>query len=89
MPTVLYATEAVYPDKTNVRRLDKLVDMAVHKIFKTFDERITCDIRKFVALRNLKEIIDEPRSKFMKKIKNSTVIQMQIAYDYLTNFKCM
>ena len=29
---VLYATEAVYLVKTNVKPLDKLVDMAVHKI---------------------------------------------------------
>ena len=27
---VLYATEAVYPDKTNVIRLDKLLDTAVY-----------------------------------------------------------
>ena len=54
--------DAAYPDKTSVKRLDKLVDMAVHKIFNTFDhvdEHITCDIRKFVTLRNLKEIINE------------------------------
>ena len=40
-----------------------------------------------VRLRNLKEIIDEHQSKFMRKIKISNVIQMQIVYDYLTNFK--
>ena len=52
IPLVLYATEAAYPDKASVKRLDKLVDVAVHKIFKTFDEQITCDITKFVVLRN-------------------------------------
>ena len=61
----------------------------MHKIFKTFDEQITCDIIKCVGLRNLKEIIDERQSKFRKKIKSNTVIQTQIAYDYLTNFICM
>ena len=81
--------EAVYPDKTSLKRLDKFVDAAVQKIFKIFDEQITCDIRTFVGLHNLKEIIDEHRSKFRRKIKSSTVIQTQIVCDYLTNFKCM
>ena len=53
LPIVLYATEAVYPDKTSLKCLDKLVDTAVHKIFKNFDEQITFDIRKYVGLRNL------------------------------------
>ena len=56
--------------------MDNLVDTAVHNIFKTFDEDISCDIRKCVSLRNIKEITDECQSKFMKKIKNSNVIQM-------------
>ena len=38
---VLYATKVVYPDKTSVTRLDKLLDTTVHKIFITFDEHIT------------------------------------------------
>ena len=66
--------KVVYPDKTSLTRLD---------------EHIACAIRKFVGLRNLKEIIDERQCKFRRKIKSSTVIQAQIAYDYLTNFKCM
>ena len=78
-PIVLFTTEAVYPDKTNLIRLDKLVDTVAHKIFKTFDEHITCDIRKSVCLCNLKEIIDEHQYKFIKNIKNSTVFKMQIA----------
>ena len=89
MPIVLYATEAVYPDNTSLKRLDKLVDAADHKIFKMFDEQITSDIRKFVGLHNLEEIIDERQSKFRRKIKSSTVIPTQIAYDYFTNFKSM
>ena len=89
LPIVLYATDAVYPDKTSLKRLNKLVDTAVHKIFNTFDEQVTCDIRKAVGLRNLKEIIDERQYIFRRKIKSGTVIQTQIAYDYLTNFKYM
>ena len=41
IPIVLYATEAVYLNKACLKRLDKLVDAAVHKIFNTFDEQIT------------------------------------------------
>ena len=70
-----------------MKRINKLVVTSLHKIFKAFDEQITCDIRKLVRLRNLKEIIDEHQSKFMSRIKISNVIQMQIVYDYLTNFK--
>ena len=47
----------------------------------TFDEQITSDITQFVCLRNLKKIINERQSKFMRTIKSSTIIQMQIAYD--------
>ena len=82
---VLYAKKAVYPDKTSVIHLDKLFNMAVHKIYKTFHEHITCDITKFAGLHNIKEKIDERQSKIMKKIKNNTVIQMQIdqiPYDF-------
>ena len=46
---VLYAKETVYPDKVSVKRFDKLVDTAVHKIFKNFHEHVTCDIRIFVT----------------------------------------
>ena len=56
LPIVLYATKAVYPDKTSLKRLDKLVDTAVHKIFKTFDEQIACDIRQYVGLRKLMNV---------------------------------
>ena len=86
IPIVLYATEAVYPDKTSLKHLDKLVDTAVHKIFKTFDEQITFDITEFVGLRNLKEKIDERRSKFRRKIKSHS---NSASIDYLTNFKYM
>ena len=86
---VLYATQSVYPDKTSLKRLDKLVDTAVHKIFKIFDEQIVCNIRKFVGLHNLKEIIDERPFKFRRKIKSSTVIQTQIANDYLILNLCI
>ena len=89
IPIVLYATDAAYPDKTSLKRLDTLVDTAVHKILKIFGEQVSCDIIKVVGLRNLKEIIDERQSKFRRKIKSSNVIQTQIAYDYLTNFICM
>ena len=47
------------PDQRSVKQGDKLVDMAVQKLFKTFYEHNTCDIRTFVGLRNLKERIDE------------------------------
>ena len=79
----------LYPDKTCMKRLDKLVDTTAHKSFKIFDVQTMCDITKCVGLCNLMEIINERQSKFMRKIKSTTVIQTQIAYDYLTNFKCM
>ena len=41
-------------------------DMAVHKNFKT-DEHVTCDIRQFVGLPNLKELIEERPSKFYER----------------------
>ena len=53
-----------YPYKTFMKRIDKLFDTAAHKIFKTFD-----DIRKYVGLRNIIEIIDEHQSKFRRKDK--------------------
>ena len=70
---MLYVTEAMRPDKTSTKRVDKLIDTAVHKIFKTFDDHVTCDIRKFVGLSNLKELIDERQRKFMKKKISRTV----------------
>ena len=69
-----YVTEGVCPDNTNTKRLDKYQYCCMPtKIFKTIDEHATCDIKKCDRLRNLQ---DERQSKFMQKIKNSTVIQM-------------
>ena len=45
-----------------MKRFDKPVDTAGHKIFRTFDERVTCDIRKFAGLRNLQKLFDERQS---------------------------
>ena len=89
IPIIRYAAEALCSDKTSAKRLDKLADTAVHNIFKTVDESVTCGTTKIVGLRILQELTDECQSKFLKKIKNITVIQLTIACDNSTNFKCM
>ena len=57
--------------------INKLIDMAVRKIFIALNGHVTYDITKCVGLLNLQMLIEESQSKCIKK--NSTVIQMQLA----------
>ena len=58
LPLLLYAVEATFPTRQDVRLLDNCVNLAIIKIFKVSDTvNITC-IRENVGLANLWTLIE-------------------------------
>jgi hypothetical protein len=67
MPLFLYACEVISPSACDIKMLDKLINTALFKIFKTFNMDIITDIRNYLNLPPVKDIICNRETKFVIK----------------------
>ena len=59
LPIVMYSLEALNPSVTYLKSLDRLIDQAVMKIFKTFDMTIVKGVRHFCNLSSVAHILEK------------------------------
>lgn len=57
LPILLYASEAINPKKTDLCKLDNLINVAVAKIFGTFDADLLKNIRSNLSLNCLVDVV--------------------------------
>ena len=70
LPLIMYATEAIVPNKSNILKLDNLINVCISKIFNTFDAALVCDLRQYLELFNVADMIRVRSNKFTKKFYN-------------------
>jgi hypothetical protein len=67
LPIIFYGTEAINPNKSDMRMLDNLINVAICKIFSTYNREVVCDIRSGLALPNLEETVGFRSVNFLNK----------------------
>ena len=73
MPLFLYACEAISPSASDIKLLDRLINTALFKIFKTFNMDVVTDIRHYLNLPPVKEIISCREFKFATKFASKSL----------------
>ena len=73
MPLFLYACEAISPSASDIKLLDRLINTALFKIFKTFNMDVVTDIRHYLNLPPVKEIISCREFKFATKFVSKSL----------------
>ena len=74
LPIITYACEAVSPNKSDAKTLNKLIFTVFCKIFKSFDVDVIADTRYFFNLHDIAEMIQNRHNKFMKRYNTKKFI---------------
>jgi Reverse transcriptase (RNA-dependent DNA polymerase) len=73
LPVLLYATEAVLPNKTVMRSLDNLINRAVYKMFGCSAAEDIYYIRSIVDLPCIEDIVQKRKTKFVLSFSLSCI----------------
>jgi len=68
LPFLLYASEAVSLSIGNIHSLDNCLNRAVHRIFNVNASDGIADIRRFIGLYKLENIIEKRCAKFYDQL---------------------
>ena len=67
LPLIMYGTEAIVPNKSNILKLDNLINMSISKNFNTYDKSLVTVLRQNLELFSLDDIIRVRANKFTNK----------------------
>jgi len=70
LPIILYATEAVSLSATNIRVLDNCINRALYKIFGIGDTSCLLQMRMFLGLASIADLIEMRKNSFMNQLVN-------------------
>jgi len=65
---LLYGLESVSPSKSQLRFLNNCINRAVYKIFDVNDAVCVNDLRCFVGLHDVEELVERRRLKFVDRL---------------------
>lgn len=71
LPLLLYASESVLLLKSQLHDLNNCINRAVHKIFGVSSAVCVTDVRRFVCLYDVSELVEKRRLKFMDSLIDS------------------
>ena len=73
LPFLLYVLESVSPSKSQLRSLNKCINRAVYKVFGVNDAVCLNDLRCFVGLHDVEELLERRRLKFVDRLISSSI----------------
>ena len=73
LPFLLYGLESVSPSKSQLRSLNNCINRAVFKVFGVNDAVCVNDLRCFVGLHDVEELVERRRLKFVDRLISSSI----------------
>ena len=70
IPIITYACEAIFPTKSEIKMLDKLVDNAMCKIFHTYHKDTIDELKFYFGLSSCEEMLKVRRTRFLQHYYN-------------------
>ena len=67
LPIITYACEAIFPSRSELKILDKLVVTAFNKIFHSFDSNVIFSARLCFGMSNIQEILRKRHVSFLSR----------------------
>ncbi len=67
LPVLLYACEAIFPTKTELKTFDKLIDTVFKRIFNSFDASIISTVRLCFGIPNIADILKKRHLSFLTR----------------------
>ena len=67
-PFLLYASDSVSLSASQLHSLNNCINRAVHKIFGVRNAESINDVRRFVGLEDVYELVENRRSKFIDRL---------------------
>ena len=71
--------ESVSPSKSQLRSLNNYINRAVYKVFDVNDAVCVNDLRCFVGLHDVEELVERRRLKFVDRLISSSVSVLFLA----------
>lgn len=90
LPLIMYSSEAIAPNKSDMLKLDNLINVSISKIFNTYDSHLIGDIRLNLGLFSIDSIISERSYRFNARFynKNFYFAETLFAINYSNYKKC-
>ena len=65
LPIITYACESVFPSRTDIKSLNKLITNVFSRIFHTFDSDVISAVRDYCGLSDIATILIRSKNNFI------------------------
>ena len=89
LPIITYACESVYPSKTDIKSLNKLITTVFYRIFHTFDSDVISVIRDFFDLSDIATILERSHNNFIAKYFRKNFTFSTVVYSIYCRSRCL
>src|SRR6266516_4196072 len=89
LPIITYACESVYPSKTDIKSLNKLITTVFYRIFHTYDSNVISVIRDFCDLSDIAIILDRSRNNFITNYFKKEFTFSTVVYNIYCRSRCL